>query len=275
MLTLKPSSIRPPCGVHPHAPCHVAGCYLTYSCPCHPALPPDGSVSVNRHHGRSGSGAQQARALSVVVEKQPSCKRPFVSFQNYLRVYKADRCCVYLVVYHPAFSSPELLFWEMPLVWDLTAGGMCSHREVSLMPCCNITPLIATYRGYRLFSSKSDRKCNWNVHLMEAFIPPAVTKVYDLQVALSRYMRRRRSKVTSKSQITLCHHTKTHLFHCFAVAASSFLVVRGLGNDPANSHRAARLSCCRQRHLDVGGGTVTQRLKHQHEPQISSNSWQL
>lgn len=106
---------------------------------------------------------------------------------------------------------------------------------------------------------------------METFIPPAVTKVCDLQVALSRYMRRRGSKVISKSQITLCHCMKTHLFHCFAVAAS-FLVVRGLGNDPANSHRAARLSCCRQKHLDVGGGTVTQRLKHQHEPQISSHS---
>lgn len=110
MLTLTPSTIRPACSIHPHAPCHVAGCYLTYSCPCRPALPPDGSVSVNKHHGRSGSRAQQAQALSVVVEKQPSGERPFVSFQNYLRVVKADRCFVYPVVYHPSFSSPELLF---------------------------------------------------------------------------------------------------------------------------------------------------------------------
>lgn len=115
-FTLKPSISRPPCSFHPHAPCHVAGCYLTYSCPCHPALPPDGSVSVNKHHGRSGSRAQQAQARSVVVEKQPSGKRSFVSYQNYLRVFKAGRCCVYPVVYHPSFSSLELLFWEMPLV---------------------------------------------------------------------------------------------------------------------------------------------------------------
>lgn len=113
MLTLKPSTFRPPCRLYPYPPHHVADLFV----PLPPSsLPPDASVSVNKHHGRSGSGAQQALSLSVVVEKEPSCKRPFVSFQNYLWVFKADRCCVYPVVYHPSFSSPELLFWEMPLV---------------------------------------------------------------------------------------------------------------------------------------------------------------
>lgn len=79
---------------------------------------------------------------------------------------------------------------------------------------------------------------------METFISKPVTKVYDLQVAVSCFMRRKGSEVVSKSQITLCNPMKTRLSYCFVVEAS-FLVVRGLGNDPANSHLAARLSCCR------------------------------
>lgn len=66
-----------------------------------------------------------------------------------------------------------------------------------------------------------------------------MTKVHDLQVALSCFMWREGSEVVSKSQITLCNPMKTHLSYCF-VAEASFLVVRRLGNDPANSHLAAR-----------------------------------
>lgn len=125
MKTLqKPSTTQ-----HPSSypmPCHWLFSDLFVPLPPRP-LPPDGSVSINKHHGRSDSRAQQARILSADVEKRPSGKRSFVSFQIYLGVFKAGRCCVYPVVYHPSCSSPELLLWEMPLVWDLTAGGMSSH----------------------------------------------------------------------------------------------------------------------------------------------------
>lgn len=120
------------------------------------SLPPDGSVSVDKHHGRSGSRAQRAQAFSVVVEKQPSGERPFVSFQNYQRVFKADRCCVYPVVYHSSQS------WVVVL-GNATGLRLDSRRyvltlRVSLMPRCNITSPIKTYRGYMPFSGKSDKK---------------------------------------------------------------------------------------------------------------------
>lgn len=79
---------------------------------------------------------------------------------------------------------------------------------------------------------------------METFISKTVTKVHDLQVAVSCFMGRKGSDVVSKSQITLCNPMTICLSYCFVIEAS-FLDVRGLGNDPANPHLAARLSCCR------------------------------
>lgn len=63
---------------------------------------------------------------------------------------------------------------------------------------------------------------------METPISEAVTKVRDLQVAMSGFMRCKGSQVVSKSQIILCNPMKTHLSYCFVVKAS-FLVVRGAG----------------------------------------------
>lgn len=85
---------------------------------------------VSRYASRQVRQSSPAGAGSLCDCGKAAGKRSFVSFQNYLRVFKADCCCVYPVVYHPSFSSPELLFWEMPLIWDLTAGGtVCAHTE--------------------------------------------------------------------------------------------------------------------------------------------------
>lgn len=238
MLTLRPSTIRPPCS--PHAPRHIAGCYLTYSRPCHPALYPPTAACQSISITAGPAVEPSRRGLSLCLwRKEPSCERPFVSFQNYLWVFKADQpCCL-----------PPFIYQSWVVVLGNATGLRPASRRyvltqrVSLMPHCNLTSLIKTYRGYMPFSGRSDRKFNWNVHFMETFISPAVTKVYDLQVSVL-LMRRKGSKVVSKSQISLCNHMKTRLSHCFVVGAS-FSVVRSLGNDPANSHLAARLSCCR------------------------------
>lgn len=130
------------------------------------SLPPDGSVSVDKHHGRSSSQAQQVQSLSVLVEKQLCSKRSFVSFQNYLRVFKADRCCVYPVVVLGNATGLRL-----------DSRWCVLTLRVSLMPHCNITSLIKTYRGYMpFFSGKPDKNkqrmhgSNRYVHFMECFI---------------------------------------------------------------------------------------------------------
>lgn len=119
-------------------------------------LYPPTAALVNKHHGRSGSRAQQAQALSAVVKATERQESLCVTSKLPEGFQSGPLLCL------PRCLPPFIFQSWLVVPGNATGLRLASRRleltqRASLMPHCNITTLIKTYWGYMPFAGKSDR----------------------------------------------------------------------------------------------------------------------